>query len=62
VHAQSKEGGKTEDPIATHTLTQVYRHKHRRYIIIGDVHGCHEELVRLLSKCEYSKKKVGVVV
>jgi hypothetical protein len=63
VHAQSwdaAQGEPQEDPIAAHTLTQVYRREHRRYIIVGDVHGCREELLHLLEKCEYSKEQVCV--
>ena len=28
-----------------------------RYIILGDVHGCYDEMRLLLNKCEYNNKK-----
>src|SRR5215212_8344071 len=35
------------------------RHEHGPFDIIGDVHGCFDELVELLAKLGYSERPVG---
>lgn len=31
--------------------------KNKRFIIIGDIHGCFDQLIELLQKCKYDKEK-----
>eukprot|EP01080_Neovahlkampfia_damariscottae_P005718 gene5718-9538_t len=39
----------------------IYKQDYERFIFIGDVHGCFDELMKLLNKCNYDEKKDKIV-
>lgn len=48
-------------PLIKHKVILEEELRQRRLLIVGDVHGCHDELVELLDKCEGRRPNVALV-
>lgn len=48
-------------PLIQHRIVEEEELKNRRLLLIGDVHGCYDELVELLDRCDGSNPNIALV-